>query len=140
MALGFGFGFGLQRGQSSLVALSPFAPVLTWVGDEADRTPDFDVDIPSGNGAPHDAAADDVLRIQYSSNGGSSWNAYLTHTFTSGDIAGDPITVSGVTPIVNGSYLFRARIERGLFLSAWSDSEAVTVDAAVSGTYYIYGF
>lgn len=136
MALGFGFGFGLQRGQSSITALSPFAPDITWDGDETDSRPDFDVIIWSGLGDPHDTAVGDVLRIRNLTLG----NTYLTHTFTSDDIAGTPFTVSGVTPLANGDYDFDARIERGLLVSTWSASEDVTVDAAVSGTYYIYGF
>lgn len=133
LGLGFSFGFGRLKGVPSTTI---YAPTLTWTGDETDTRPDFDVDISIGNGAPFDAAANDVLRLEYSANAGSSWNAYLTHTLTSGEIAGDPITVSGVSALSNGDYLFRARIERGAHVSAWSDSEAVTVDAVAlaSGT------
>jgi hypothetical protein len=116
----------------------PFAPALTWNGSTADRTPDFDVDISSGNGAPYDTATNDVLRIEYSANSGANWSAYLTHSFSSGEIAGNPITVSGVTPLANGAYLFRARIERGSNESAWSASAAVTVVSNI--TWYILGF
>lgn len=108
----------------------PLAPILTWDDNTADTTPNFSVDLPSGNGAPRDAAANDVLRIQYSSDSGANWSAYLTHTLDAGDIAGDPITVTGVTPLANGSYVFRARLERGSIVSAWSASENATVNAA----------
>lgn len=136
MALGFGFGFGLQRGQSSIAALSPFAPDIIWDGDETDSRPDFDVIMWSGIGAPHDTAVGDVLRIRNITLG----NTYLTHTFTSDDIAGIPFTVSGVTPLANGDYDFDARIERGLLVSAWSASEDVTVDAVNNITWYFLGF
>lgn len=110
------------------------APTLTWTGDTADTTPDFDVVISSGLGAPRDAAAGDVLRIEYSANAGSSWNAYLTHAFIQAEIDGATITVSGASALGTGSYLFRARIERGTIISAWSASSAVTI--VVTTTYY----
>lgn len=115
--------FGIAASQSILIV----APILTWTGDTSDATPDFDVDLSSGLGAPRDTATNDVLRVQYSTDGGSNWNAYLTHSFTSGEIAGTPITVSGVSSLANAAYLFRARIERGGILSPWSSSAAATV-------------
>lgn len=131
MALGFGFGFGRLKG-AAVPTIS--APALTWTGDTTDSRPDFDVNIPVGSGTA--VAAGDVLRLQYSGDGGSNWSAYLTHTLTSGEITGDPITVSGVSALVSGNYLFRARLERGVILSAWSASETVTlvIVALASGT------
>jgi hypothetical protein len=133
MGLRLGLGTGLSsrpnRGSGGSTSLAPGAVVLTWDGVSSDTTPNFDVDLPSGNGAPRDAAAGDVLRIQYSSNGGSSWNAYLTHTLDAGDIAVGSITVTGVSPLADGSYLFRPRLERGALVSAWGASESVTIDS-----------
>ena len=41
MALGLGFGFGLQRGKSSNAALTPSAPVLTWTSATTVNPPFF---------------------------------------------------------------------------------------------------
>lgn len=128
--------FGGLQTSASGSDQDPYAPDIEWDGDETDNRPDFDVIIWSGLGAPYDTAVGDVLRIRNITLG----STYLTHTFTSDDIDGVPFTVSGVTPLANGDYEFDARIERGSNISAWSASEDVTVDAAVSGTYYIYGF
>lgn len=129
MALGLGFSFGFGRLSGSRPILSV---TITWDGDDTDSRPDFDVDLPFGNGPPQDAAANDVLRLEYSTDGGSIWNAYLTHTLTADEIAGDPITVNGVNAVSNGVRLFRARLERGTKFSAWSASESVTINAPVN--------
>lgn len=121
--------FGGLQSSASGSDQDPYAPSIEWDGDETDSRPDFDVITWVGLGAPYDTAVDDVLRIEYSANGGSSWNAYLTHTFTSGDIAGTPFSVSGVSALANGDYLFRDRDERGSNVSSWSSSESVTIDA-----------
>lgn len=122
LGLGFSFGFGRLKGVPSTTI---YAPSIEWDGDETDSRPDFDVIFWRGAGAPFDTAVGDVLRIRNITLG----STYLTHTFTSDDIAGTPFTVSGVTPLANGDYDFDARIERGAHVSAWSASDSVTVNA-----------
>src|SRR5262245_48717430 len=122
--------FALSGAVLSGIAIVP--PVITWTGDTSDTTPDFDIDLSSGLGAPRDAAAGDVFHEQYSPDSGATWNDYLLHTLTSGDIAGTPFTVSGVSPLANGTFPFRARLERGSITSAWSASVSVTVSASAT--------
>lgn len=127
--------FGLVGGPIT-VTFTIYAPEITWVEDTSDARPDFDIDLPSGNGGNLDAAADDILHLQYSSDAGANWSDYLSHTLTSGEVAGDEITVAGVSGLANGIYIFRARLERGIYASDWGLSDTVTIDAVVlaSGT------
>lgn len=127
--------FGGLQSSASGSDQDPYAPSIEWDEDETDNRPDFDVIFWSGAGAPFDTAVGDVLRIRNITLG----STYLTRTLTADDIAGVPFEVS-VTPLANGVYSFDARIERGSNISAWSDSESVTVDAVSNVTYYIYGF
>jgi hypothetical protein len=113
-------------------AEGPGAVVLTWDGDDTDTRPDFDVDLPSGQGAPLDAEVDDVLVIQYRLQSGvdGDYAEYLTDTLDAGEVAGDTITVPGVDPLSDGDYYFRARLERdGTLFGPWSNVEDVTVAA-----------
>jgi hypothetical protein len=93
-------------------AEGPGAVVLSWDGDDTDTRPDFDVDLPSGQGAPLDAEVDDVLVIQYRLQSGvdGDYAEYLTDTLDAGEVAGDTITVPGVDPLSDGDYYFRARL------------------------------
>jgi hypothetical protein len=120
-------------GTSGGSGVDPLAPgaleLVTWAGVTTDTTPDFDIDLPSGNGSPLDAEVDDVLRGEYSANGGGSWSAYLTNTLDAGEILGDTITEGGVTPLTGGEYTFRWRLERdsGAHLGPWYTVSSVTV-------------
>jgi hypothetical protein len=131
---GFGrMGSGVGAGDGAGPSLLPGAVVLTWDGDDTDTRPDFDVDLPSGLGAPEDAEEDDIIRFQYRLQSGvdADYADYMvTDPLTAGQIAGDPITVSGVGALANGDYYFRARLERdGTLLGPWSNVEEVTVAA-----------
>lgn len=137
--IGYGFGFS-RRGSGGGVVdpLAPTAPTLTWDGVATDTTPNFDVGLPGG-AAPGAAAVADDLVIQYSADSGANWSAYLTDPLDAGDIAGSPLTETGVTPLAGGSYTFRARLVRGAHVSAWSASAAATVTANRL-SYYFLGF
>jgi hypothetical protein len=135
-ALGRGFG---RMGSGGVIAeaLAPAAVVLIWDEDSADTRPDFDVDLPSGQGAPLDAEADDVLRIQYRLQSGvdADYATYLTDTLDAGEVAGDTITVSGVDPLTGGAYYFRARLERdAAYFGVWSNVESVNVAPQITST------
>jgi hypothetical protein len=125
-----------QDGASGEESLEPGAVVLTWDGDDTDTRPDFDVDLPSGQGAPLDAETGDVLVIQYRLQSGvdADYAEFLRDTLDAGEVAGDTITVPGVDPLSDGAYYFRARLERdGTLFGAWSNVESVTV--AAGGAY-----
>lgn len=135
-----GLGAGLGRlgsnGGRGIDPLAPGTPVLTWDGNSADTTPNFSVDLPHGNGAPLDAAVGDVLRVQVSAAGANVWSAYVTPTLDAGNIAGNPITVTGATPLANGTYDFRARLERGTHIGSWSAIKTATVAAPSAAITY----
>ncbi len=109
---------------------APAAPRLEWTGNTADGTPNFYVWIPNipGSGI---AVANDVLRIQYQSTGGAwgSPTTYLTHTLSSADLLASVVTDTASQPS-NGSYDFRARLERGVDSSDWATATATVTIAA----------
>lgn len=112
----------------------PAAPLMTWASTSSDNTPDFSIDLPSGAGDGTDAAAGDVLHIQYSNDAWVTPQEYVSYTLLTADITADIITKSGVTAVADGTYVFRARLERsGAGNSAWTSDVAVTISTAVSG-------
>jgi hypothetical protein len=133
-ALGRGFGsLGGLLGSAGGSVVVPAAPALTWNSLETDNEPDFLVDLPSGNVDPtRDAAAGDHLIIEYQLQAGGAWTEYVDRTLIADDITDDTITITGVGPVANGSYYFRARIERGALIGTNSANEAVTINVAVA--------
>lgn len=132
------FNFGLMGCLPSLgdvappVGVAPAAPLMTWASTSSDSTPDFDIDLPSGVGDGTDAAAGDVLHIQYSDDAWVTPQEYVSYTLLSGDITADTISESGISAIADGSYVFRARLERsGVGNSAWTSDVSVTIDTAL---------
>jgi len=105
---------------SGSIVVPPAAPVLTIVSAESDTTPDFDIDIPTGAGDDSDAAVGDLLIVQTLISGpGTTWQPYLSHTIVSGDLSGSGFSASAA-PLVAGTYLARARLERSSVPSPWS--------------------
>lgn len=108
----------------------PTAPVLSVV-EPVTNPPAFDVDLPSGNGAPLDAAVADVLRVQITLSTDASFASVVeevTVTLDADDLIADTITVPGLDAQSEGTYIARARLERGSAVSNWSattDSFAV---------------
>jgi hypothetical protein len=130
-ALGRGFGSLGSLGNAGEAVVVPAAPALTWNSLEADDEPDFLVDLPSGNVDPdEDAAAGDHLIIEYQLQAGGAWTEYVDRTLIAGDITDDTITITGVGSVANGSYYFRARIERGALIGTNSTNTSVTINAA----------
>lgn len=118
-----------KNSSATVSALGPDAPSLTWTSSPTDNTPNFDIGLPEGNGAPGDIVAGDVLVIEYSGDGGSTWTTYLTHSITSGDISSGTINESGVGPVADGSYLFRGHLTRtGSANSPNSSNVSVLID------------
>jgi hypothetical protein len=128
---GFGSAGHLGSAGGSVVVV-PAAPALTWNSLETDNEPDFLVDLPSGYGVGdvRNAAAADHLIIEYQLQAGGAWTQYIDHPLSAGDITDDTITITGVGSVANGSYYFRARIERGALIGTNSANEAVTINAA----------
>jgi len=127
-ALGRGFGSLGSSGGGGVVV--PAAPALTWNSTSADTTPDFLVDLPSGNVDPiKDATAGDHLILEHQLQSGGAWTQYLDRTLSGGDISDDTISVTGVGALSSGDYYFRGRIERGALIGTNSSSVAVTVAA-----------
>jgi hypothetical protein len=136
---GFGhLGTALGRAGTSPVQRPSF-PFLTWVSASTDTTPDFNVDLPSGNGDYRDAAAGDHLILEYQLQSGGSWTTYVDRTLSSGDISSDTISVTGISSIADGSYFFRARIVRGAIQGTNSTNVAVTIAATPSTVTISYG-
>lgn len=108
---------------TDVTELSPPTNV-TWTSAASDTTPGFDLDLPVG------AAADDVIRADVSDDGLNDWAEYFSYTLTSQDIIDDEITVSGITPLAEGDYDFRFRLERGAAVSGWTSIVNVTINAA----------
>lgn len=129
MRTGLGIGLGLGVTGYGGGALVPGTPAITLTSTSADNTPDFDVDLPSGNGDYRDAAAGDHLIMEYQLQSGGSWSSYLNYTLSSGDIASDTISISSVSSVADGSYYFRARLERSALIGANSSSASVTISA-----------
>ena len=112
----------------------PFPPVMAWVSAPSDRTPDFDIDLPTEAADTTDVAVGDVLVVQYSTNAGYNWTTYFTNTLDAGEIAGSALSQTGVSPLANGVYVFRARLERSSVPSEWSNYVDVTLEATAAVT------
>lgn len=113
---------GLRSSGGGAVTPSiPGAMSISWDEVDADSTPGFDIAFDA-------VSAGDLLRIQWSIDSGAHWTDYLTHILSSGDIESD-FTVSGVTPLSDGSYIFRARLERSGHAGEWSDTTSAHIDA-----------
>lgn len=126
-------------GGASGPAEVPAAPALTWNSLETDNEPDFLVDLPNGWGDYRDAAAGDHLIIEYQLQAGGAWTEYVDHTLTAGNITDDTITVTGVGSVANGSYYFRARIERGALIGTNSANESVTINVVAATNRFMWG-
>lgn len=105
----------------------PDAPVLTWTSASTDTTPTFNVNLPDGLGAPHDAVTGDVIYLEVSDN--ISFTYTSTDPLDAGDVAGDIVAMEETTPLTDGTYYARARLKRGSSYGAYSNTVTVTVDA-----------
>jgi hypothetical protein len=116
----------------------PLAPgaltEISWTENPtADTTPGFSVNLPSGNGAPLDAAADDHLIGEYQENGTGSWIEWLDYTLTGTDIIDDTISVSGVDALPAGTHTARFRLERGVHIGPNTSADNITIASASTG-------
>jgi hypothetical protein len=111
------------------------APFLIFVGPSNDSTPALDV-----GGLAAIAQVGDLIEAEYFLLPGGPWTAYFTSApLTAPQIAGDTIAVSGVAPIENGDYEFRARLKRGARNGAWSNVVTGTI-AATAGEMFGFPF
>ena len=124
-----------------VTGLSPSAPTLAWASTALDNTPNFTVGLKTAPADGSQTQVGDVLHIQRQPSGGT-WTTptdYLSHTIAAGDLTASSITIAGITAVPDGSYGFRARIERsGTTPSAWTTPDvAVTIDttAPTASTY-----
>jgi hypothetical protein len=118
----------LQRGSvyspwsptaNDTIIVPPNAPSFTVVSAHSDSSPDMSITLPSGAGNDTDAAVNDVIVFQRSTDNGATWSSYFSHTIISADLPS--CTISGGS-LSNGTYLFQCRIERATIPSAWSAS------------------
>lgn len=123
----------------TMEAGSPNPPLLGWATSIDDTTPNFNVDLPKDFEDFRDAKVGDDLVVQYQDEGGdwSSPTEYLTHTLTSEDLEGDPIS-ENAAELEDGQYEFRARLERGSTFSNWSATVDVEIVTEVSATPIAY--
>lgn len=101
------------------------APVLTWTGDQADNTPDFDIEFDDSA----DEGAVITLQIDDDINFGSP--ATYTDTLDAGEVSAGEVILA-TADLAVGTYYARARVTDGGIDSAWSNTEIVTVISAVS--------
>lgn len=92
----------------------PGVPIIAWASEEDDLTPDFNINL------PRQVLANDVLVMQYRALPGGTFAQYFSYTVTAGDIIDDTITIPGGNALAEDDYEFRARLERGALVSAWS--------------------
>jgi hypothetical protein len=124
--------FSMWRGSSARgegVQITPGVMTAVPVDTHTtDTTPAFVL------GFPETVVAGWELVIQGSTNSFSSTTTYLSHTLTSDDIvdieAETPLSFTGVTPLADGDWEFRARLENGATVGDWSDAEALVIDNA----------
>jgi hypothetical protein len=95
-------------------------PSIALVSPANDNRPDFDI------GIPVSSLVSDVFRLQ--ANDGSGYVDYIVHSLTSGDLSSGAITIPGVTPLADGSYTYRARMERVAAFSSYSTTVSGNID------------
>lgn len=120
--------------------LSPFfrfgspleAPVLTLITGSSDNTPDF---VLTG-----DLAELDTVRFQYDDDPAFGSPTAVTNTIDAGEDAANALSFATGT-LANGTWYFRARIERPPkpFISAWSNTETVTLTGFPAGVRSLFG-
>lgn len=96
--------------------MSLIVPTLTWLGNTADTTPDFDI----GAGEPGDVIDGDIFHIRHDGVD------YLSHTVSVAELVDGAVTVSG-TPLPGGVYQFSVRLERGSDVGSYSADTQVTI-------------
>lgn len=95
------------------------APVLTWDGETADSTPDFNFDFDEASMVVGTVITWEV----YSDSGLTSLVTSGTHTLTSPEITAGSITL-GMTALADGSYWVRVKESVN---NLWSNTEAITI-------------
>ena len=125
----------IAGGSSGNDPLAPGALTeITWTENPtADTTPGFSVNLPSGNGAPLDAAADDHLIGEYQENGVGAWIEWLDYTLTGTDIIDDTISVSGGTAMASGTHPARFRLERGAHIGPNTSAADIEITSNATG-------
>lgn len=104
------------------IGINLTAPVLTWTSLTTDTTPEFDVDLT----APEVA---DVITLEYDDNSDFS-SAIDTETNIVDSGEASALLVNFVLgALADGTYYFRAKHARGASVSAWSNTETVTIAA-----------
>lgn len=107
----------------------PDAPVLAWTSAPTDNTPNYTVDLPSGVGAPHDAASGDIIYLEEADN--ISFVTTSTSTLDAGAVSGDIVPMESVL-LADGVYYARARLKRGSSYGAYSNVVTVTISTAAN--------
>ena len=103
------------------------APVLNWVTDGSDNTPDFDVDWNL------DFVAGDIVTIQYEVSPGFTSPTTVPYTLLSGDITAGDATL-GLSSLANDTYDVRVKITRDGIDTPWSNTETITIASGVYST------
>jgi hypothetical protein len=112
----------------------PAAPTFAQPVVTTDSTPQFQIVLPDGYGDFRDAAVDDTIRIYTSENNEETFTLWATSAaLDAGQIAGDPISISGITPLINGRYQAHARLARAGALGDLSNQVDFSIDAVVVG-------
>lgn len=100
-------------------------PILTWDGETADSTPDFDV--------VFDPSMDvgDVVRMRYGTD--SALLTFTDATATAGLDEFDELFIDLPVPSMSdGTYYFKVRHEQGAETSGWSNTETVVISTGAS--------
>ena len=102
------------------------APTLVITSGTSDNTPDFTL-----NG---DFAVGDTVRFQYGTASSFAGVSEVSNTIDAGEDAANSLDFDIVTALANGTWYFRARIERpSLGIGGWSNTQSVAI--SVGGGY-----
>jgi hypothetical protein len=105
------------------------APVLTWTGDTQDNTPDFDIEF--------DSSADEgaVITLEIATDSGfTSIVVTYNDTLDAGEVAANLVEIAA-SNLPNGTYYARAKVTDGGIVSAWSNTEEVTIGTLFTASY-----
>ena len=102
--------------------LAPGAPMLEWISDSSDDTPEFDVTAGSGT-----FAEDDVITLYVDDV------AQTPHVVTAGE-EGEATLSLALGALADGIYNIRAKHIRDGHVSAFSNLEIVTISLVVPGS------
>lgn len=116
-------------------SIPPAHDSLTWITDEFDTTPQWDIGYTAGN-----IIADDVLEIDVCSDAGfTTREVLLQHTITSGEISGGTFSFTAGSALTLGDKYSRSRTVRGGIQGPWTSCTTLPKTLVASNRSYALG-